>query len=266
MDALVLTTCGLTNVLLHHLGQLDAALHVLVLHQLEEDVTLGRVGVEALVVLLVVFLVEDDGVLALGHLQVLDVASTVAVATTAAQRVGLVAAGNLLTRQGIDMDGDEKVGLGFVGHLGTLPQFQEPVGGTCIDHPHVRTALFHKPSEGEGMLQRQVLLLRHRAYATRVIASMSGVNDQRKGLGGTHRHHQPHHQYPYNQYLLQLLLLTSNFKLPTRRRRHILIPNSYFSPLTSHLSRCNSTPAPWQSAPIGGFSFVTHRSILVMSG
>ena len=198
MDALVLTTCGLTNILLHLLGQFDAVLHVFVLHQLEDDVTLRRVGVKALVVLLVVLLVKDNGILALGHLQILDVASTVAVATATSQGVCLVATCYVALWQGVDMDGYEQIGLGLVGHLGTLPQFQEPVGGTCIDHLHVRTALFHKPSKSEGMLQRQVFFLRHRTHGTGILATVSGIDDQRKGLGGTHRQRQC--QRPYNQY------------------------------------------------------------------
>ena len=91
------------------------------MYQLEEDVALGRIGVETLVVLLVVLLVEDDGILALGHLQVLNIALFVAVTTAAAQCVGLVAAGNVSSRQRVDVYGDEEVGLGLVGNLGALP-------------------------------------------------------------------------------------------------------------------------------------------------
>ena len=42
----------------------------MILNELEHDVTLRRIGVEALITLLVVLLVKNDLVLALGNLQI----------------------------------------------------------------------------------------------------------------------------------------------------------------------------------------------------
>ena len=67
----ILTTCRLTHVLLHILGQLHAVFHVLILNELKHDVALWRIGIVAMICLLIIFLKEDHGVLALGHFQIL---------------------------------------------------------------------------------------------------------------------------------------------------------------------------------------------------
>ena len=151
MDTLVQTTGGGADIALHVLGQRDAVLHVLILDELEEDTALGRVGVETSIVLLVVFLVEDDGVLALGDLEVLDVALVRTAGTPLAQRIGLIATGDIALGQRVDMDGNEKVGLGLVGNLGTLPQLEEAVGLAGIDDTHVGTVLLNHPTKSQGI-------------------------------------------------------------------------------------------------------------------
>ena len=65
------STSGGTYMLLHEFSQLHTTLHVGILDELEHNVAFGRVGVEALIVLLIVFLHDDDGVLALSHIEVL---------------------------------------------------------------------------------------------------------------------------------------------------------------------------------------------------
>ena len=198
MNALVEPARGLADVLLHQFGQLDALLHILVLHQLKEDVALRRVGVEALVVLLIVVLIEYDGVLALGHLQVLFKAVGVAVAAAATQGVGLVAAADAALRHGVDMYRHKEVGLVAVGHLGTLPQLQEAVVLAGVHHAHVGAVLLHDTAEGQGIAQRQRLLRRLLATGAGVLAAVAGVYHQGKHLLGAvgRQHHSE--QYPDN--------------------------------------------------------------------
>ena len=185
MDTLVRLTGGGTDIALHVLGQGDAALHVLVLYQLEEDAALGRVGVETGIVLLVVLLVEDDGVLALGNLEVLDIALVRPADTALTQRVGLVATGEMALGQRVDMDGDEEVGLRLVGNLGTLPQLEEAVGLTGVDDAHVGTVALHHLTEGEGVAQGQRLLLRLPPDGTGIMAAVPGIDDEREPWRGT---------------------------------------------------------------------------------
>ena len=145
--------------------------------------------------LLVVLLVEYDGVLALGHLQVLYIALLVAVATAAAQRVGLVATGNVAFRQGVYMHGDKEVGLIPVGNLGTLPQLKELVGLAGVDDPHVGTVLLNDTAKSQCIAQGQRLLLGDFADRTGVPTAVPGIDDQRERLLCT-----VHRQYKAKQY------------------------------------------------------------------
>ena len=52
----VLTTCCLTDITLHIFRQFDTILHILILNELKHDVTLGRIGIVALISLFIVFL------------------------------------------------------------------------------------------------------------------------------------------------------------------------------------------------------------------
>ena len=65
VNSLVNAASGCAELLLDESGKLHAALHILVLHELEDDIAFAGIGVEAFVLLLVVVLEGDDGVLAL---------------------------------------------------------------------------------------------------------------------------------------------------------------------------------------------------------
>ena len=64
----ILTTCSLTDILLHVLSQFHTILHVLVLDELEHDVTLRRIRVITLIGLLVILLQKDNSILTLSDL------------------------------------------------------------------------------------------------------------------------------------------------------------------------------------------------------
>ena len=182
MGTHVLPARGTAYAALHELGQLYAHLHVLVLNELEHDVALCRIGVVALIGLLVVFLQEDDGVLALGHLQVLHHAVLLARALAAPEGVGLEAAGYVPLGQRVDVYGDKQVGLGVVGYLGTFVQLYEAVGLAGIYDVYIGAVALYQLSEGEGILQRQVLLLRDGSLRAGVVASVAGIYHQRELL------------------------------------------------------------------------------------
>lgn len=182
VGTLVETPRGSADALLEEACQLDTALHVLILDELEHDVALGRV-VEPLIALLIVFLHVDDRVLALGHLKVfLD--ALLAGGLTAPEGVGLVAMHGRTFRHGIDVNRHEEVGLVLIGYLGTLPEFKETVGGACIDDFHVGTVALYNLSEGQCIAQGERLLLAHLADAASVLATVSGIDDKHKLAGG----------------------------------------------------------------------------------
>ena len=184
----ILTSCRLTDIPLHILGQFHRILHVLVLNELKHDITLRRVRVIALIGLLIVFLQEDHGVLTLSDLQVLQHTGLLSCPLTRSQSIGLEATRHLTLRQGVDMDGDEEVGLVLVGDLRPTVEFHEGIGLAGIDDLHVRTILLDHLSEGQGIPQRQVLFL-HLTLTdgTRIKAAMSGIDHQCEGLIGSLR-------------------------------------------------------------------------------
>ena len=67
----ILASRSPAHIALHILSQFHAVLHILILNKLEHDIALRRIGIIAVIRLLIVFLQEDYRVLTLGHLQVL---------------------------------------------------------------------------------------------------------------------------------------------------------------------------------------------------
>ena len=156
----VLTPCGLTDIALHIFRQFHTVLHVLVLNELEHDIALRRIGVVALISLFVVLLKQDDGVLTLGHFQILIHTVPLSRALALAQGIRLEPSGNAASGHSVDMNGYEEVGLVVVRNLSTTIELHETVRLSGVDHLHVRTVALYHLSEGEAELQRQVLLLR----------------------------------------------------------------------------------------------------------
>ena len=130
MDALVLAPASADVGPLDGPRETDALPHILVLDKFKDDVAFGRIGVEAGVTGLVVLLIEDDRVLALGHFEVSGGARHT-------EGVGLGAVGYLPAGQGVGVDRNEKVGARAVGDVGTLLQGDELVGLTGVDDGHV---------------------------------------------------------------------------------------------------------------------------------
>ena len=213
MGSAIGSTCSGTDMLLHEFGQLHTTLHVGVLDELEHDVAFGRVGVEALIVLLIVFLHDDDGVLALCHIKVLRDALLAATHPAASQSIGLEAAGYLPAGQSVDMYGDEEVGLVAVGYLGALPKFEKHVRLAGIDDLHVGTVLLDILTYGQSHLQRQVFLFRDGTYAARIPTSMTCIDDHDEGFigsdadGYSHPHQSEQSEYTFTHLLAIVILM-----------------------------------------------------------
>ena len=185
----ILTSRCLTDISLHIFSQFHTVLHVLVLNELKHDITLGRVRIVSLIGLFIVFLQQDHSILTLSNLKVLQHTCHLTCPFACSQGIGLEAMSYFPLRQGVDMDGDKQVGLILIGDLCATVEFDKGVGLTGIDYLHAGTVLFYHTSEGQGILQCQVLLL-HLTLTdgTRVTAAMSGIDHQREGLtGSSHR-------------------------------------------------------------------------------
>ena len=182
LHALVLTIGSSTRATLYELGEFHALRHVVVLHELKHDIALRRVGVEALIALLIVLLIEDDLVLSLSDGEVVG-------STVHTQRIGLQASRDVSLRQGIGMDGDKQVGLVLVGNVGTGVQGDEDVSLAGIYHLHIRTVLLHQLTEGQRHVQVDNLLFGNLAHRTCIMTTMTSVDDQRKTLVGSNTSH-----------------------------------------------------------------------------
>ena len=82
LDTFVDASSLSTGTTLDEFGQFDALCHILVLDELEHDIALGGVGVETLIALLIVLLIEDNLVLSLSDGEVVG-------CTVHTQRIGL---------------------------------------------------------------------------------------------------------------------------------------------------------------------------------
>ena len=174
MYAFVDALGSIAELLLYEACQLDAALHVLVLHQLEDDVAFAGVRVEAFVLLLVALLERDDGVLALGDGKVVG-------GSVHTKRVSLSALRSHLGSGGIRVDADEEVGLGAIGDVGTLVQLDEHIRLARIDHLDVLEVLLHELAESKGHGQIDILFLRRLRLSAGVFPAVTGIDDQRIG-------------------------------------------------------------------------------------
>ena len=97
---------------------------------------------------------------------------------------------------GIDMNRDKEVGLGFVGNLSTSPQLHEHIRLACIDNLHVTTVTLDNGSKSQRITQRQVFLFRNGTNSTRVMSTVTSINDHHKLLVGSTGKHCATTHYP----------------------------------------------------------------------
>ena len=192
MGAAIDTPRGTTHLALHEFGQFYAALTVLIGNELKHNIALSTILVDTLVHLLVVFLHKDDGVLALGHIEVLlDALITSAGPTT--QRPGLEATGRVVAFDSVDVERHKQVGLVAVGHLSTVHQLEVHILGTGVDDPHIGALFLDHPAKGQGIAQGERLLIGNGSRRTKIVPPMAGIYHQRKRASpGQHGYH---HEY-----------------------------------------------------------------------
>ena len=174
MHALILSACC-SVVLLDLPRQFYALLHVAVLHELENHVTLGLARVEALVSGLIVAFVGDDRVFSLRYFEVGGRAGDT-------ERVGLGAIGDFAAGQRVGVYGNEEVGLVAVGDVGAALQRNEDIFLARVHHFHVGAVVLHEFAESERDIQVDILFLAIFAAGAGVVSAVARVDDERKPL------------------------------------------------------------------------------------
>ena len=196
MYTLVRTPGTFTHAALNHSCQIHAALHVLTLDKLEDDVTLWRFRVETFISLLESLLHRDNRVLSHRHIQIV-------LGAVHTQGIGFKATSHLAGWQCIGMHRDKQVGIGTVGNIRTFMKRHKLILRTGVDDPHLGHVLFHIFTEAQSHGKIHVFLLRHGASRTRIMTTMTRVDNQRKTLVGCKcRHYQHAHQSQQQCYFL----------------------------------------------------------------
>ena len=168
MHALIRTIGAIANAALYHTSQLYATLHILALYELKDDIALRRFRVESLVGLLIPLLHRDDGVLSHSHIQIV-------LGTVHTECVGFKSSGYLACWQGIGMHRDEEIGIGTIGYVSTLMQWDEDIRLTGIHYPHIGHILLHILTKSQGYSQIDVLLFGNGTKRTRIMTAMTRI-------------------------------------------------------------------------------------------
>ena len=196
MYALIRTTTAIAHAALNHSSQFHAALHVLTLDELEDDVTLGRLRVETLVSLLEALLHRNHRVLSHRHIQIV-------LGAMHTQRIGFEATCHLACRKRIGVHRDKQVGIGTIGDIRTLMKRNKHILLAGIDNTHLRHVLFHVFTEAQSHGKIDILLHGDGSSRTCIMAAMSWVDNQGKTLVGCEsRHYQHTHQSQQQCYFL----------------------------------------------------------------
>ena len=161
-----------------------------ILHQGEDDGRLGVVGVEALVFGLVVVFQQDNGVFPLDQVQILGI-EVIAFALGLSQHVHGVTIGRSSLLHGIHMDGNEQVGIGFIGNDGTVFQFHKAVVAARHNHIYVLVGRLDFFAQALGNIQRDGFFIGFSvpAHASGIFSAVAGVDDH--GLQTQTSHHLP---------------------------------------------------------------------------
>ena len=181
----ILTPCSLTNVFLHIFRQLDAIVDILILYDIENDITFRRIRIIALIGLFVIFLQEDNSIFALGHLQILKHTRFLTCTLTGAKCIRLETMGHPTLRERIDMNRNKKISFCLVRDFCTAIQLYKHIFLSCIEDFYIRTIALYHLSECQGELQCQILLLRNRTNGTSIVPAMTSIYHQRKLLTGS---------------------------------------------------------------------------------
>ena len=172
--------------LVHYLGEEQALLAVGVVHQMQEDVGFGVVGVEALIGGGVVILEQDHLILALAHLHIICIGILALV--RGAQQVHGVAVYRSGAVGSVYVDRDEDIRVIFCGELGPVYQRYISVVAAGQQHFHIRAGLLYILFQAFRDVQDEsfFLALAVLADGSRILAAVPGVDHygMQSGHGG----------------------------------------------------------------------------------
>ena len=154
--------------------KLHTLLHIAILHELKDDVTLRLVGIEVLVNRAIIGFLRDHTVLSLGHSEVFLAgvhADGVRLRTGRRRHAG---------GHGIGVDRHKKMGLVAIGDVGTSLKCDEHVAFARVNHLHVRAVVFHQAPKGQCNTEVDVFLFRYSTRRPVVLPAVSGIDDENK--------------------------------------------------------------------------------------
>ena len=160
--------------LLDLLSHAKRLIHIAILHQLEHDIGVNRVGVKALIGCLVIRLELHDRILPHGHVKV-------RFHSVGTKDESLYTARFFFLRR-VGMDGDEEVGIRFIGNVRTLLERDKDIGRAGIYDIDVGILLIDLFSHRQYQLEVEVFLLREFSHRARVFSAVPGVEDECIGL------------------------------------------------------------------------------------
>ena len=169
--ALVLTPSVRSVLLLDAARQVYALLHITVLHELKDNVTLGAVRVETGIGFGIVLFVCDYGVFTLRHLKVFFSAGN-----TKGESLRTIHL--LATRHSVGVNRHEEVGIIAVGNRRTLLERHKLIRAARINHLHLGALLLDQLTKGQRHIEVNRLLLRLLTHGSGILTAMTGINNQ----------------------------------------------------------------------------------------
>ena len=160
--------------LLDLLSHAQGLIHIAVLHQLEHDIGVNRVGVKALIGCLVIRLELHDRILPHGYVEV-------RFHSIGTEDESLHTPRFFFLRR-VGMDRDEEVSVRFIGNVRTLLERDKDICRTGIYDVHIGILLIDLFSHRQYQLEVEVFLLGEFSHRARVFSAVSGVEDEGIGL------------------------------------------------------------------------------------
>ena len=154
--------------------KLHTLLHIAILHELKDDVTLRLVGIEVLVNRAIIGFLRDHTVLSLGHSEVFLAgvhADGVRLRTGRRRHAG---------GHGIGVDRHKKIGFVAIGDVGTSLKCDEHIAFARVNHLHVGAVVFYQAPEGQCNIEVDVFFFRYFTRRPVVLPAVSGVDDENK--------------------------------------------------------------------------------------
>ena len=156
---------------LHLLGKTQGLIHIAVLHQLEHDIGVDGVRIEALVGRFIIRLEFHHGVLAHRHVEVL-------LHFLGSEDKGLHTTWRFVLRR-VRMDGDKEIGVILVGNIRAGLQRNKDIRRACINDVDIGVLLVEFLADLEHQFEVEIFLLGEFPDRSGVFASVTRIQNNR---------------------------------------------------------------------------------------